>query len=69
MLVGFATAPIAAWCSREPTDITLSLLALFIIIALRRLTAGLKADLKTSNNITRVLVSRLIFGQSLIEKY
>jgi len=69
MFVGFATAPIASWCSREPKDITLSLLALFIIIAMRRLTAGLKADLKTSNNITRVLVSRLIFDQSLIEKY
>jgi glycerol-3-phosphate acyltransferase PlsY len=68
MLAGFAAAPIAAWCSREPRDITFSLFALLTVIVVRRLTAGLKADLKTGSCITKTLVNRFLFDQSIVER-
>ena len=68
MLVGFAAAPIASCCSREPKAMTLSLLVLLIVIAVRRLTAGLKADLKAGSYIRKTLVSRFLFDQSIVGK-
>jgi glycerol-3-phosphate acyltransferase PlsY len=68
MFLGFAAALIASWCSGQPKSITLGLLALFIIIVARRLTAYLKADLKTDSSVARILVNRLFFDQSFLEK-
>ena len=68
MILGFATAPLASWLSGQPVEITLCLLALFLIILVRRLTAGLRADLKASTNITRMLLSRLLFDCSFLQR-
>lgn len=68
MFLGFAAAPLASWCSGQPKSITLGLLALFIIIVARRLTAYLKADLKANRSISQILVNRLLFDQSFLEK-
>jgi len=67
MILGFIVAPVASWCSKGLTKITLGFFALFIIIAVRRLTAGLKADLRKSNNTTIILINRFLFDQSLIK--
>jgi len=66
MIIGFATAPLASWCSGQLTKITLCLAALFAIILVRRLTAGLRDDLKIANSITRVLINRLFFDRSYL---
>jgi len=66
MITGFATAPIASWCFGQPPEITLCLAILFGIILVRRLTAGLMADLKTAHSVTRVLVNRLLFDRSYL---
>ncbi len=67
MFVGFAVAPIASWCSGQPQSITLGLLALFIIIVVRRVTCNLKGDVEGGGNIVRILANRFLFDQPSID--
>ncbi|MCK4262729.1 MAG: glycerol-3-phosphate acyltransferase [Dehalococcoidia bacterium] len=64
MLLGFVAAPVASWWSGQPQGMTLGLLALLIIILVRRLTAELKADLEAGGGMAMILVRRLVFDQS-----
>jgi glycerol-3-phosphate acyltransferase PlsY len=64
MLVGFTIAPIIAWHSAQPVGLTLGFLALLTAIVVRRLTAGLRADLKTGKGTAKILAARLIFDRS-----
>ena len=64
MILGFAVAPLASWCSGQPLGITLSLLALFVVIVVRRLTAGLKADLEMASSVIKILINRFLFDRS-----
>ncbi len=66
MFLCFLVLPLAAWWLDEPPEITWSLAALFVLIIARRLTAGLMADLKASDDITSVLVNRLLFDRSAV---
>ena len=68
MILGFAAAPLASWRFGQPREITLCLLLLFLLILLRRLTASLRADLKASNSVTRVLISHLVLDRALAEE-
>jgi len=68
MLLGFAVAPAASWSSGQAKNITLGLLALFTIITVRRLTAYLKEDLKIGSSTTSILLNRLLFDRSFVEK-
>jgi glycerol-3-phosphate acyltransferase PlsY len=65
MLLGFIAAPAASWYSRGSTTIVQALLALLIIIVVRRLTADLKADLRKGKVTTRMLIERLLLDQLL----
>jgi len=65
-LAGFATAPIVSWCSSQPIEMTLSFLALFLVIVLRRLTAGLRADLKRNDSVAKMLINRFLFDRSYL---
>lgn len=67
MFVGFAVAPIASWCSGQPESITLGLLALFIIIVVRRVTCNLKGDVEGGGNVVRILANRFLFDQPSID--
>lgn len=66
MVIAFAVAPLASWCLRQPLEMTLGLLALFIVIVVRRLTAGLRADLKTATNVRSILINRLLYDRSYL---
>jgi len=63
MIAGFASAPLFSWCFGQPKEITICLAALFAIILLRRLTADLRDELKTSDNIPRMLINRFLFDR------
>jgi glycerol-3-phosphate acyltransferase PlsY len=68
MFLCFLVLPLAAWWMDEPPEITWSLAILFIMmIIIRRLTAGLIADLKSSNNISGILINRLLFDRSTVD--
>ena len=65
MLTGFALMPVAGWWLGEPLlEVTLPLLALFLAIVVRRLTAGLRADLKGASSSHRLLLNRFLYDRS-----
>lgn len=64
MILGFIAAPVASWYSQGLTGITLGFLVLFGIIAIRRLTANLKDDLKKGNNTLMMLLNRFLLDRS-----
>ncbi|HEX76293.1 MAG TPA: hypothetical protein G4O12_06910 [Dehalococcoidia bacterium] len=66
MAIGFAVAPLASWCLKQPLDMTLAFTALFVAIMVRRLTAGLSADLKTATNVRSILINRLLYDRSYL---
>ena len=67
MLAGFAIAPIASACLRQPVEITWAFLAVFVIIMIRRLTAGLGKDLKTATTSKKaILLNRFLYDRSYL---
>ncbi len=64
MAIGFLVLPIASQWLGEPSAITSGYWVLFGLLMARRLTAELKADLKTSNNVNGILLSRLLYDRS-----
>lgn len=66
MAAGFVLMPVASWLSYQPLSLTLCLAILFLIIILRRLTAGLTQDLKTATNIKSILLNRLLYDRSYL---
>ncbi len=65
MLLGFIVGPVASWHWRGLAAVTQALLALLIIIVVRRLTANLKADLEKGNVTRRKFIERFLFDQLL----
>lgn len=66
MAIGFIMLPAASWWLREPLIITLSFLVLFILIMVRRLTAGLSGDVAENGAIPGILVNRLLYDRSYL---
>ncbi len=66
MATGFLTLPIASGLSRQPLPLTLALTILFLLIILRRLTAGLTQDLKNAPNLKSILLNRLLYDRSYV---
>jgi glycerol-3-phosphate acyltransferase PlsY len=65
MFTGFAIAPIASACLRQPAEMTWAFLAVFVIIIIRRLTAGLSQDLKTATiSKGTMLLNRFLYDRS-----
>jgi len=65
ILAGFAIAPLASALLRQPPEMTWAFLAVFIIIMVRRLTAGLRKDLKTATTSTGAIVlNRFLYDRS-----
>ena len=66
MAVGFLVLPIASLLLKEPSVITSGYSALFILVMIRRLTAGLRADLAASTSVGSILVNRLLYDRSYL---
>jgi glycerol-3-phosphate acyltransferase PlsY len=65
MLTGFALTPIASACLGQPPEMTWAFLATFVIIILRRLTAGLSHDLKNpKTGVGAILLNRFLYDRS-----
>ena len=64
MAIGFLTLLVASWWLREPLAITSGYIALFILIMIRRLTAGLRADLAVNTDIRGILLNRFLYDRS-----
>ncbi len=64
MAIGFLVLPIISWGLGEPPVITLGYLVLFLLIMLRRLTVGLRDDLKANTGVRGILINRLLYDRS-----
>ena len=64
VIIGFASFPVTSTLFGQPLEMTLGLAGVVILLLLRRLTAGLRADLRVSNNPLRVIINRLLFDRS-----
>ncbi len=64
MAIGFLLLPFASWWLKEPLVITSGYIALFILIMVRRLTAGLRGNLMASSDMGRILLNRLLYDRS-----
>lgn len=64
MGISFALLPLISWGLGEPMEITLACLTLFLLIMVRRLTAGLKEDIKPGANMKSILITRLLLDRS-----
>jgi glycerol-3-phosphate acyltransferase PlsY len=67
MLLGFAAMPLVSWLLHAPSEITIAMVVVFVLIVIRRLTAGLCADLKTPRTgVCRILLNRFLFDRSYL---
>ncbi len=64
MFICFLILPFVSWYFEEPVEIIWSCAALFILIMIRRLTAGLTDDLKASRDIGGILLRRLLYDRA-----
>jgi glycerol-3-phosphate acyltransferase PlsY len=67
MAMCFLILPLIAWCRGEPRETVWCFGALFILIMIRRLTAGLGNDLKAKGDIKGVLIRRLLYDRATVE--
>jgi len=66
MAVGFLVLPIASLLLKKPLVITSGYSVLFILVMIRRLTAGLRADLTASTGVGSILLNRLLYDRSYL---
>jgi len=64
MAIGFLLFPVASWVLGGASVITSGYIALFLLIMVRRLTAGLRGDLAVNTGIKRILINRLLYDRS-----
>ena len=64
MAIYFFILPFAAWYFHEAIEIIWCTATLFILIMIRRLTAGLRRDLEASNNMKSVFLKRLLYDRA-----
>lgn len=64
MAVGFLVLPIAAWLLGEPAAVVCVYGLLFFFIMLRRVTAGITADINARKSLRNVIVNRLLFDRA-----
>jgi len=66
MAIAFAVLPLAAWLVGQPREVIYALIALFVLIMIRRLTAGLGEDLRKPSWQSNMLLNRLLYDRSEI---
>ena len=66
MAIAFAVLPLAAWLVGQPLEVVYAFGALFVLILLRRLTAGLSEELRQPSWNNKMMLNRLLFDRSEI---
>ena len=65
MAITFFILPIVSWYLGEPLEIVLCYAALFLLmIIVRRITAGLRSDLRESRNIRGIVIKRFLYDRA-----
>jgi len=66
MLGGFVVMPLAAWGLGQPPEVVIAFVGLVLLIILRRLTAGVREDLRKPSGKVGMLLNRFLFDRSEI---
>ena len=67
MLAGFGLLPLGCWIMGLDWEIIIACLILFLLIAIKRMTAGLRDDLKQATGSKKsILLNRMLFDRSYI---
>jgi len=66
MAIAFAVLPLAAWLVGQPIEVVYAFVALFVLILLRRVTAGLGEEMRQPSWNNTMLLNRLLFDRSEI---
>jgi glycerol-3-phosphate acyltransferase PlsY len=64
MALYFLSVPVLGWYFNEPLEIIWGAALLFLLIMIRRLTAGLRRDLKAGQDIKIVIIRRLLYDRA-----
>ena len=64
VITGFASCPITSTLLGQPIEMTLAFTGVVVLILIRRLTAGLRADLRGSRRPWGIIINRLLFDRS-----
>ena len=64
VMIGFASFPVSSALWGQPAEMALGLAGVVLLLLIRRLTAGLLADLRGSSRPFNVIVNRLLFDRS-----
>ena len=67
MFTCFLLLPFVGWYLAEPSEIIWCFSALFILIMIRRLTAGIRDDFKASNDMIGIIINRLLYDRSMVK--
>lgn len=67
MFISFLILPFVSWYFGEPAEIIWCCATLYVLIMIRRLTAGLSEDLKASQDIGSILLRRLLFDRATVQ--
>jgi glycerol-3-phosphate acyltransferase PlsY len=59
--------PLLSWYMGKPLEIILGYSVLFVLIMTRRITAGLRADLRGSTNLAAVILNRFLYDRATTE--
>lgn len=66
VILGFASCPVTSWLFGQPIEVTLTYSGALVLMLIRRVTAGLAADLRSSRRPCRIIINRLLFDRSEI---
>ncbi len=65
MFAGFAVMMLLSWILGQPLEMSLALTVTFVAIAIRRLTANIRADLKSpKTSVGKILLNRFLLDRS-----
>ena len=67
MVVAVASAPLVSWLVGKPLEMTWGFLAMFLVLAIRRLTAP-KTSLTSSVSFRQLMVNRLLFDRDIRDR-
>jgi glycerol-3-phosphate acyltransferase PlsY len=66
VMLGYASCPVTSWIWGQPPEITWGYIGIIVLILIRRVTAGIIQDLRTSKHPLTVIINRLLFDRSEI---
>jgi len=66
MFFGFGLFPLGCWIMNQPWETTAVAAVIFVLIVVKRITAGLREDLKTATSKKSVIINRALYDRSYI---